>query len=130
MDPMDPIRVSMDLRHTLGFTFASTFKVLFSSLINNLNFRFFFRCKHYFCENCALKHFRRTSKCYVCDQNTNGVFNVAKGNLCTIIICFVWESTTSINFYCPKIYLSNTLSFPYRNFFFFNFCLFFYNHWN
>ncbi|VDD92175.1 unnamed protein product [Enterobius vermicularis] len=37
------------------------------------------KCKHYFCERCALEHFQRTQKCFVCDQNTMGVFNVAKG---------------------------------------------------
>ncbi|XP_004624912.1 RING finger protein 113A [Octodon degus] len=36
------------------------------------------KCKHYFCESCALQHFRTTSRCYVCDQQTNGVFNPAK----------------------------------------------------
>ncbi|VDM46378.1 unnamed protein product [Toxocara canis] len=36
------------------------------------------KCKHYFCERCALEHFRKTPKCFVCDTNTLGVFNVAK----------------------------------------------------
>ena len=36
------------------------------------------KCRHYFCEACALQHFRTTSRCYVCDQQTNGVFNPAK----------------------------------------------------
>uniref|UniRef100_A0A9J2PC55 RING finger protein 113A n=1 Tax=Ascaris lumbricoides TaxID=6252 RepID=A0A9J2PC55_ASCLU len=36
------------------------------------------KCKHYFCEKCALGHFRKTPRCFVCDQNTMGVFNVAK----------------------------------------------------
>ncbi|XP_049977849.1 E3 ubiquitin-protein ligase RNF113A [Alexandromys fortis] len=36
------------------------------------------KCRHYFCERCALQHFRTTSRCYVCDQQTNGVFNPAK----------------------------------------------------
>ncbi|XP_011363451.1 RING finger protein 113A-like [Pteropus vampyrus] len=36
------------------------------------------KCRHYFCENCALQHFRTTPRCYVCDQPTNGVFNPAK----------------------------------------------------
>ncbi|XP_023974350.1 E3 ubiquitin-protein ligase RNF113A-like [Physeter macrocephalus] len=34
--------------------------------------------RHYFCESCALQHFRPTRRCYVCDQQTNGVFNPAK----------------------------------------------------
>ncbi|XP_044538513.1 E3 ubiquitin-protein ligase RNF113A [Gracilinanus agilis] len=36
------------------------------------------KCKHYFCESCALTHFRTSQRCYVCDQQTNGVFNPAK----------------------------------------------------
>nr|XP_036880737.1 E3 ubiquitin-protein ligase RNF113A-like [Manis javanica] len=36
------------------------------------------KCRHYFCESCALQHFRSTPRCYVCDQHTNGVFNPAK----------------------------------------------------
>jgi len=35
------------------------------------------RCKHYFCEKCALKHNSKTSKCAVCEQPTQGIFNVA-----------------------------------------------------
>lgn len=40
---------------------------------------FHLRCKHYFCEKCALKQFKKTSRCFVCGTQTNGVFNVAKG---------------------------------------------------
>ncbi|XP_004586120.2 E3 ubiquitin-protein ligase RNF113A-like isoform X2 [Ochotona princeps] len=36
------------------------------------------KCRHYFCEKCALQHFRTTRRCYVCDRQTNGVFNPAK----------------------------------------------------
>ncbi|XP_023440880.2 2-amino-3-carboxymuconate-6-semialdehyde decarboxylase isoform X1 [Dasypus novemcinctus] len=36
------------------------------------------KCRHYFCESCALRYFRTTPRCYVCDQQTNGVFNPAK----------------------------------------------------
>uniref|UniRef100_A0A224Z801 RING finger protein 113A n=1 Tax=Rhipicephalus zambeziensis TaxID=60191 RepID=A0A224Z801_9ACAR len=36
------------------------------------------KCKHYFCEKCALKHYKKTTRCYVCSQQTNGVFNPAK----------------------------------------------------
>lgn len=36
------------------------------------------KCKHYFCESCALEHFRATPRCYVCDQPTGGIFNPAK----------------------------------------------------
>ncbi|XP_051130878.1 zinc finger CCCH domain-containing protein 1 [Andrographis paniculata] len=35
------------------------------------------RCKHYFCEHCALKHHARNKKCFVCNQPTNGIFNTA-----------------------------------------------------
>uniref|UniRef100_A0A3B4CMF1 Ring finger protein 113A n=1 Tax=Pygocentrus nattereri TaxID=42514 RepID=A0A3B4CMF1_PYGNA len=36
------------------------------------------KCKHYFCESCALQHYRKSKRCYVCNQQTNGVFNPAK----------------------------------------------------
>ncbi|KAF8357438.1 rnf-113, partial [Pristionchus pacificus] len=36
------------------------------------------RCKHYFCERCAIVSFKKSKKCRVCDQNTAGVFNPAK----------------------------------------------------
>lgn len=36
------------------------------------------KCRHYFCERCALQHYRTTPRCYVCDQQTHGVFNPAK----------------------------------------------------
>ncbi|XP_054159679.1 E3 ubiquitin-protein ligase RNF113A-like [Oppia nitens] len=36
------------------------------------------KCKHYFCEKCALNHFKKTGRCYVCQQQTGGVFNIAK----------------------------------------------------
>ncbi|KAG2429293.1 hypothetical protein HXX76_011061 [Chlamydomonas incerta] len=36
------------------------------------------RCKHYFCEKCALKHNTKTSKCAVCGVATQGIFNVAQ----------------------------------------------------
>eukprot|EP00794_Sanderia_malayensis_P005944 gene5944-6634_t len=36
------------------------------------------KCKHYFCEKCALQHFKKTSRCYVCMEQTSGVFNPAK----------------------------------------------------
>ncbi|XP_047325804.1 zinc finger CCCH domain-containing protein 1 [Impatiens glandulifera] len=35
------------------------------------------RCKHYFCEHCALKHHVKNKKCFVCNQPTNGLFNTA-----------------------------------------------------
>lgn len=36
------------------------------------------KCKHYFCEGCALKHYKKSTKCFVCDKQTGGVFNTAK----------------------------------------------------
>lgn len=35
------------------------------------------KCKHYFCEHCALKHHSKSKKCFVCDQPTLGIFNTA-----------------------------------------------------
>lgn len=28
---------------------------------------FSFRCKHYFCEKCALERFKKTTRCFVCN---------------------------------------------------------------
>ncbi|XP_033125344.1 E3 ubiquitin-protein ligase RNF113A-like isoform X2 [Anneissia japonica] len=36
------------------------------------------KCKHYFCEQCALKHYKKSSRCFACNTQTNGVFNPAK----------------------------------------------------
>lgn len=36
------------------------------------------KCGHYFCEQCALKQNAKTSKCFVCQQPTGGIFNVAR----------------------------------------------------
>ncbi|MGH0141825.1 UNVERIFIED_CONTAM: hypothetical protein FKN15_005352 [Acipenser sinensis] len=36
------------------------------------------KCRHYFCERCALQHYRKSQRCYVCNEQTNGVFNPAK----------------------------------------------------
>ncbi|XP_055974758.1 E3 ubiquitin-protein ligase RNF113A-like [Sorex fumeus] len=36
------------------------------------------KCRHYFCESCALRHFRTSPRCYVCDKQTYGLFNPAK----------------------------------------------------
>ncbi|GMH21736.1 hypothetical protein Nepgr_023578 [Nepenthes gracilis] len=35
------------------------------------------KCKHYFCEHCALKHHTKNKKCFVCNQPTLGIFNAA-----------------------------------------------------
>lgn len=36
------------------------------------------KCGHYFCESCALGHYKRSSKCFVCSAQTGGMFNPAK----------------------------------------------------
>ena len=35
------------------------------------------KCKHYFCEHCALKENAKTGKCPICKKDMNGTFNVA-----------------------------------------------------
>lgn len=35
------------------------------------------KCKHYFCEHCALKHHDKNKKCFVCNKPTLGLFNTA-----------------------------------------------------
>jgi RING finger protein 113A len=37
------------------------------------------RCQHYFCMKCAVDHYKRDKKCFVCNAQTNGIFNSAKG---------------------------------------------------
>ena len=36
------------------------------------------KCEHYFCEACALKHAQKTKRCFVCAENTGGIFNRSK----------------------------------------------------
>nr|CAB3265621.1 zinc finger protein 183 [Phallusia mammillata] len=36
------------------------------------------KCKHYYCEKCALDHYRKSKRCFVCGAQTSGVFNPAK----------------------------------------------------
>ena len=36
------------------------------------------KCEHYFCEKCALAHFTKTWRCFVCAEQTGGIFNAAK----------------------------------------------------
>ena len=36
------------------------------------------RCKHYFCEHCALKHNAKSPNCFACGKPTSGIFNVAR----------------------------------------------------
>lgn len=35
------------------------------------------RCKHYFCERCALDHYVASTRCHACDEQTHGIFNTA-----------------------------------------------------
>ncbi|RWS23652.1 RING finger protein 113A-like protein [Leptotrombidium deliense] len=36
------------------------------------------RCKHYFCEKCALDNFRKSTRCFAYGVQTSGLFNPAK----------------------------------------------------
>lgn len=36
------------------------------------------KCKHYFCEKCALARYKKTTRCFVCNAQTNGMFNPAR----------------------------------------------------
>ncbi|KAI9102701.1 hypothetical protein DFS34DRAFT_610168 [Phlyctochytrium arcticum] len=36
------------------------------------------KCKHYFCEGCALKHYAKSPKCFICGIATQGLFAPAK----------------------------------------------------
>ena len=36
------------------------------------------KCKHYFCEHCALKHNAKSKNCFICNRPTAGIFNVAR----------------------------------------------------
>ncbi|GAA55763.1 RING finger protein 113A [Clonorchis sinensis] len=35
-------------------------------------------CRHYFCEECALKRYKKTARCYACTADTKGFFKFAK----------------------------------------------------
>ena len=36
------------------------------------------KCKHYFCEKCALENYKKSQRCFACGAQTNGMFNPAK----------------------------------------------------
>jgi len=36
------------------------------------------KCKHYFCEQCALNRYKKTTRCAICNNQTSGIFNPAK----------------------------------------------------
>ena len=35
------------------------------------------KCNHYYCEKCALDHHKKSRTCYVCGENTLGIFKPA-----------------------------------------------------
>lgn len=35
------------------------------------------KCKHYFCERCALDQYKKSTRCFVCQVQTQGIFNPA-----------------------------------------------------
>lgn len=75
--------------HTYGNEDPSRYEVSSSDDENDVPFKCFIcrksftdpvmtKCKHYFCEKCALQHYRKSKRCYVCNVQTMGVFNPAK----------------------------------------------------
>lgn len=36
------------------------------------------KCRHYFCERCALQNYGTDANCFACGQATDGVFNAAR----------------------------------------------------
>jgi len=53
------------------------------------------KCEHYFCEACALRHFQKTRRCYVCAEQTAGIFNIAKAiqaKVCTYMQLYMFLS--------------------------------------
>ncbi|XKL63903.1 hypothetical protein PGB90_006267 [Kerria lacca] len=36
------------------------------------------RCSHYFCEKCALNNYKKSTRCYICNKQTSGVFTPAR----------------------------------------------------
>lgn len=36
------------------------------------------KCQHYFCEKCALDYYKKSTRCYICNKQTFGVFVPAK----------------------------------------------------
>lgn len=54
-------------------------EVPFKCLICRKSFRnpIVTKCKHYFCERCALDHYKKSTRCAVCQIQTQGIFNPA-----------------------------------------------------
>lgn len=36
------------------------------------------KCKHYFCETCAIAKYKKTPNCAICGKRTDGAFSMAK----------------------------------------------------
>ena len=36
------------------------------------------KCKHYFCDTCAIQNYAQDSNCFVCGSATDGIFNTAR----------------------------------------------------
>ena len=36
------------------------------------------KCKHYFCEKCFIQHNKRSTRCFTCKAQTQGIFFAAK----------------------------------------------------
>jgi len=45
------------------------------------------RCQHYFCEGCALSNYTKSKRCFICNEQTHGVFNNAKKLIAKIKRC-------------------------------------------
>jgi RING finger protein 113A len=63
-----------------GIDFSLLEKIPFVCLIckNSYKNPIITKCGHYFCEACALKHYRGNPTCAACNAKTHGVFNGAK----------------------------------------------------
>jgi RING finger protein 113A len=63
-----------------GIDFSLLEKIPFVCLIckNSYKNPIITKCGHYFCEACALKHYRTSPTCAACNAKTHGVFNGAK----------------------------------------------------
>jgi len=52
-------------------------------------------CEHYFCEQCALAHYKKTKRCFVCQKNTKGIFNMAKNIVSKLLKMDIKDVKTS-----------------------------------
>lgn len=51
------------------------------------------RCKHYFCERCALQSFKKNMKCAICGENTYGAFSTVPQKIQECVACALLESS-------------------------------------